>query len=248
MKVKKKKLEDGRVQLDAVADAEDVARAQYQAQRVFASQMNLTPKRGKTIAEIANETMGIKDLASVVETQAIENLVPYAVDKSGLTPAFPPTAMPTSAMKQGKDFSFRLIVTPKPDYELDSYEPVTIVVPPFKMDETLVDKQISEMASRWPTYETDDGSHPVEKGDNVLLSIDASKDGEPLTGLSCDSRTYTAGEGYMPEGFDEQIIGMVPVPTSMTTATRSPRPSIAPSRSSRTSTRSSPPSMTSGCA
>ncbi|MBE6464047.1 MAG: trigger factor [Eggerthellaceae bacterium] len=210
MKVKKKKLEDGRVQLDVVADADDVARAQYQAQRVFASQMNLTPKKGKTIAEIANETMGIKDLASVVETQAIENLVPYAIDKSGLMPAYPPTAMPTSAMKQGKDFSFRLIVTPRPDYELSSYEPVTIVVPPFTMDETLVDKQMSEMASHWPTYEQDDGSHPVAKGDHVLVSIEASKDGERLTGLCCDSRTYTAGEGYMPEGFDSQIIGMVP--------------------------------------
>lgn len=210
MKVKKKKLEDGRVQLDVVADAEDVARAQYQAQRVFASQMNLTPKKGKSIAEIANETMGIKDLASVVETQAIENLVPYAIDKSGLTPAFPPTAMPTSAMKQGRDFAFRLIVTPKPDYELSSYDPVTIVVPPFEMDETLVDKQMSEMASRWPTYEADDSTHPVAKGDHVLLAIEASKNGERLAGLCCDSRTYTAGEGYMPEGFDEQIIGMKP--------------------------------------
>jgi trigger factor len=87
---------------------------------------------------------------------------------------------------------------------------VTFVMAPFKMDETLVDKQMAEMAAQWPTYEADDTAHPVEKGDHVLLRIEASLNGERLDGLSCDSRTYTAGEGYMPEGFDEQIIGMKP--------------------------------------
>lgn len=207
MKVTKKKQADGNIMLDAVATPAEVDKALQQAQVSFAMQMGLRPQRDKTIAQVAEETMGIKDLDSVVNSQAIDYLVPYAIDKKGITPAFPPHALPSSTLKRGREFAFRVSVMPKPSYELSSYDPVSFRVHPFKKDEAAVQKQIDEIRDRYAQYVKTD-PHTVEKGNHVFLKIEASENGKPLTGLSTEGRTYSTGLGYMPDGFDENIIGM----------------------------------------
>ena len=207
MKVTKKKLDDGKVMLEAVATPDEVNKALHQAQLQFAMQMGLRPQKDKTIAEVAEETMGIKDLDSIVNSQAVDYLVPFALDKKGITPAYAPKGLPQSSLKRGREFAFRVTVLPKPDYDLESYDPVDITVEPFKKDDAAVEKQLREMAENYAIYETADPK-PVEKGSHVLLKIKAFENGEPLTGLSTDGRTYSVGLGYMPEGFDENIIGM----------------------------------------
>lgn len=206
---KKKKGEDGKVMLEAVASASEVDKALHQAQLQFAMQMGLRPVKDKTIAEVAEEKMGIRDLDSIVSSGAIDYLLPFALDKKNITPAYPPEALPSSTLKRGRDFSFRVKVMPKPEYELSSYDPVDITVPPFEPDKEGVQRQIDEIADRYATYVADkDADHPVEKGNHILLSIEAFEGGKRLDGLSTDGRTYSVGLGYMPDGFDENIIGM----------------------------------------
>ena len=151
--------------------------------------------------------MGIKDLDSVVMNQAVEALVPFAIDKVGVIPAFPPQPEPKTALKRGQTFQFGLHLTPKPDYELTSYEPVSITIQEVSIDERQVDEQINQVAERYAEFVADD-PHPVRKGDSCLLAMESYQNGEKLPGLTTDARTYSAGAGLMPDGFDENIIGM----------------------------------------
>lgn len=207
MKVTQKKLDGGKIMLEAVATPAEVDKALHQAQIQFAMQMGLRPVKDKTIAEVCEEQMGIRDLDSVVESSAVEYLLPFAMDKRNITPAFPPQALPSSSLKRGREFAFRLTVTPKPNYELKSYDPVDVTLPKFTPDETGVQEQLDELADRYATYDTDE-PHVVEKGNHVLIAIEAKQDGEVIPGLTTEGRTYTTGVGYMPEGFDENVIGM----------------------------------------
>lgn len=207
MKVTEKKLDDGRIQLEAVATPEEVEQALNAAAYGFAQQMNLKPEQGKSIDQIIEGQLGIKDVASVVEPQAVEMLVPFAIDKKNLIPAFPPKATPKSPLKRGQSFSFTLAVTPRPDYELSSYDPVSITVSPFSIDPAEVENEIARMAEQFAEYVTDD-PHPVKSGDKCMLAIEAKMDGEIVQGLTTEGRTYTAGAGLMPDGFDENVIGM----------------------------------------
>lgn len=209
MKVTQKKLGDGKVQLDAVATVDEVNRALQQAHVGFAQQMGLRPERDKTVAQVAEEKMGIKNLDSVVEAQAIEMLAPFALDKKNLIPAYPPKPQAKSVLKRGQEFSFTMTVAIKPNYELSSYDSVTITVPPFQIDERAIDDQLAQMAERYAEYVADD-PRPVEKGDSCLLALDCYENGEKMAGLSTEGRTYTTGAGFMPDGFDENIIGMKP--------------------------------------
>lgn len=208
MKITQKKLDDGKVLVNAVASTAEVAKALNSAHLAFAQQMNLRPEKGKTVAQVAEERMGIRDLDSVVMAQAQDALMPFAVNKTGIIPAFPPTVDPKSRLKRGQTFQFEVTVTPKPDYELTSYDPVSITVPPLTVDPAEVDAQIAQMANSYIEYVADD-PHPVEKGDACKIAMKAFRaNGEEVGPLATEGRTYVTGKGYMPDGFDENIIGM----------------------------------------
>ncbi len=212
MKVKQIKKEENNVTLDVLATAQEVDGALHAAKVAFAQSMGLKPpSQGANIDEVAEEQMGIKDLDSIVQASAIEALVPLALDKKNICPSYPPTPKPKTQFKHGEEFKFEIEVALKPEYELKSYDPVEIKVPPFKMQEGLVDDQLKQMAERYTTYEEDpdaDADKVVEKGDHIKIALQASENGKLIEGLSTDGRTYTAGLGYMPEGFEKEIIGM----------------------------------------
>ena len=209
MKVVKKKGENGMVHLDVTASTAEVSEALNAAGIQFCNQMGIAPMPDKTPAQAAAEQMGIKDLDQLVVQQAVEALVPRAISKHNLTPAYMPIAQPKGMIRRGRTFQFELDVMPKPQYELQSYDPVSFTIDPFEEDEEAIDREIGKMAEMYAGYTKIDDK-PIENGDNALLKIDATKDGEPVPGLTTPGRTYSVGEGYMPVGFDEGIMGMVP--------------------------------------
>ena len=209
MKVTEKKLADGVIKLDCEATAIEVNNALKEAAEAFAMQMGVRPAPGKSIEELAKEQLGIADLDKIVEPNAIEVLVPRALDRRNLVPAFPPKATPTVKFERGKKFTFTLNVTVKPTYELTSYEPVEITVPPFTFDETPINQQLEEIAKNSVTYVVADAK-PLTAGDACSIAMKCFDDGEEIKALTCEDRTYLMGRGYMPEGFDEALIGMEP--------------------------------------
>ena len=142
MKVTEKKNPDGTIELTAVAATAEVAQAFNVAHHSFLANMGLQVGPTQTPAQVAEEELGIVNLDAVSQQLAVDYLVPFAVDKRNLCPAFPPKPVINQMIKRGEPFEFQLIVTPKPDYELTSYEPVSITVPAFKFDEAMVDEQL----------------------------------------------------------------------------------------------------------
>ena len=211
MKLTEKKLSEGKIALTARATAKEVEDAFATAYLAFVNNMGLKPEKGKTVNQVVEEQLGIKDLDAQVRNSALEALIPYAIDKSGLLPAYPPAVTECSALRRGQEATFTLEVLPKIRYELTSYDPIEVTVPKFEMDTTLIDRQIEQIASRNVEYvRAADQNRVVEAGDAVLLEMESYENGKRNTGLSTAARTYVCGKGFMPAGFDEQIIGMKP--------------------------------------
>lgn len=207
MKVTEKKLDDGRILLEAVASTAEVSHALTVAQYGFAQQMGIQPMPGISVAQAVEQKLGIKDLDAVVQQQAVEYLVPFAIDKRNITPAFPAAPKTDAPLKRGQTFSFELRVSPKPDYELKSYEPVSITVPPFEIEQAEVEAQIAQIAESYAEFVSDE-PHPVASGDGFMLALEASQNGEKMENLSTEGRTYLTGMGLMPDSFEENLIGM----------------------------------------
>lgn len=207
MKVTEKKLDDGRIELEAIAATAEVAQALNVAHYGFCQQMGVQPQPGKTPAQAAEEQLGIKDLDAMCQQQAIEYLVPFAVDKRNIVPAYPPKPQVDAPLRRGQTFAFKLRVTPKPAYELKSYDPVSITVPPLAFDESEVDRQMQQFAEGFSEFKAAE-PHEVRAGDCMLISLEVFQGGKRLDNLSTEGRTYIMGMQLMPDEFEQQLFGM----------------------------------------
>ena len=207
MKVKEKKLEDGFVQLNATATAAEVDRAFDTAEAGFARRLGLRPDPNKTAAQAIAEKLSISDVDSVIRPQALDTLVPFALDARNIIPESLPQPESSEQLTRGKPYSFRVKVKLKPVFELSSYDPVEITVPPFEFDESLVDKRINGMLHVYPEFKAVD-PHPVQAGDSCFIKLEASVDGKRVDNLCTDGRTLSLGQGFMPEDFERQVVGM----------------------------------------
>lgn len=212
MKVKQVKKDGDVVTLEAVASVQDVARALQFAQEGFARSMGLQPEQGKTVAQVAEEKMGVRNLDQIVASEAAGALVPMALDKRNIIPAFLPKVDAQGQLERGREYRMRLTVTLRPEYELPSYDPVKVKVAEFSVDDSAVEAELEGMRKQYTAYVADteaDPDRPVAAGDFVKVAIKATgADGKELGGLNTSGRTYAVGAGHMPEGFDSQVQGM----------------------------------------
>jgi len=208
MKVVKKKGEDGYLQYDCTASTQEVSQALNQASEQFCQQMGIPPVQGKTPAQAVSERLGIRDLDAVISSQAAEMLIPRAIDKQGIVPAFTPDMTANVPLKRGRAFQFTLKLMPKPSYELNDYGPVKFTVQPFQPDDEEVDRQIGLIAKEYMTFIPTE-EKPIHAGDSCKMKMSTTKNGEQVPGLTFEERSYTLGEDLMPKGFDEGIDGMV---------------------------------------
>ena len=208
MKILQHNLDNLHVQLDVEVSEREVARAFDKAQVQFAAKMGLQAAPGLTPAKAAEEQLGIKDLDSVVRESVLEYLWPEALTQRNLQPAYPPKPVSNDALIRGKGYKFMLPVYVKPQYDLDSYEPITLDVKKPEIDYSGVDEVLKNLASQYTEYETDASGPPtVQSGDTLLLKMEMSHAGKPLKNLSFERRPYTLGQNYMPDGFDKNIEG-----------------------------------------
>lgn len=211
MKIVQKKKSGTSISYDVTAAASDVEQVLNQAHIAFANSMGMQPEPNKTVAQVAEERMGINDLDAIVRNAAAEMLVPMVLDKKNVVPAFMPTLIGEGELARGRDFRFHLDVELKPEYELSSYEPVHIEVPPFSVDESLVDAEIAKLREGYTSYVKDedaDPDHVLAAGDYAKMTLKVERDGEPVKGLNAEGRIYAVGAGHMPAGFEEEVVGM----------------------------------------
>lgn len=97
---------------------------------------------------------------------------------------------------------------PVPVYELDSYEPVEIVRPVYKITEDMVDAKIKQIVEQAPKdYEETDRQIAGPK-DVLSIAARVTKDGEEIEALCHDGQLFMLGGGSMPIGFDRAVVGI----------------------------------------
>ncbi len=211
MKVVQKKRDGQNVTLSITATPQEVGRALQASKEMFARVMGLEVDPNKTVDQAVFEATGIKDLDSMVADRAVEALIPYALDKKNIIPAYPPRPEITSPIKAGSEYKFTIQVALRPEYELTSYEPVEVELFTFKIDEGAIEQEIMALTQSYLSYKKDeekDETYEIQSGDYVKLALEADEGGKRIDYICTDGRTYAVGKGHMPEGFDSNIIGM----------------------------------------
>lgn len=123
MKVKEKQLENGMIRLSITATPQEVNAALDRAQGAIASRFGLRPDPTKSVTEALAEHLKINDADSVLQSQAINMLVPYALDQRGITPLAQPKIQPSPGFMRDHAFSFQVDVEPQASLHAELIRP-----------------------------------------------------------------------------------------------------------------------------
>ena len=211
MRVKTKKLVDKRVLVEATATGAEVKTALREIREVLAAQLGLKPDGLHTFEWLAKEQANFDDFEGVVAAQVIESFVPLAIDQTGVTPAFIPQVEQMGKLKENRVFNFIFTITPKPEFELTSYDPVEVSVETPKIPEEQITAKMMDIISGYNDYVKED-AHPLKEGDSCVIDLIAYENGEEIKPLTTgpEGRVYTLNDMLMPPAFDRQLVGMAP--------------------------------------
>ncbi|MDR1014258.1 MAG: FKBP-type peptidyl-prolyl cis-trans isomerase [Coriobacteriales bacterium] len=209
MKVKRKEIPEGKIELQIVAPADKVQEAVRFINFQLAMQNGINPQQQKDLVAAIKEKVGEAYYDSFIDFQVMQFLAPFAVTQEGIGIIGAPRVTTTGVkVVPGRELSFTAEVIVKPVYEIADFGPVKVKVPRVKVSEAEIDQQLVMMAENNVSFEKDEG-HPVEDGNDVLFAlktVDAK--GEEVKQLTADRRAYTLGQGFLPKGFDENLLGM----------------------------------------
>ncbi|MCL2883840.1 MAG: hypothetical protein FWF30_05195 [Coriobacteriia bacterium] len=211
LKVKRRDLGNEKIELQVTAPASQVNDAIRFANYHIALQNGVVAE-GHTVDQLGKAIIakvGLPYYQSSLDFSVAEFLAPFAVTQEKLQIIMnPQVAVGTQSVEANKDYSFGATVTLKPRYELSSYEPVQLKIPQATVSEEEIDAQLLMIAENYATWEKDE-DRPLGSGDSVLFKIAGTDaEGNAIPFLTAERRQYTLGEEFLPEEFDEQIIGL----------------------------------------
>ena len=208
MDVKTSTLEDGKVQVTVTIPAADVDKAVKDHFKDLGRARIPGFRPGKAPRPIIEQNFGGHDAVYAEITQDLINAnAAKAVDSKDILFVSNVEFDESGMVEDGKDYTFSLSGTKKPEVELDNYEPVEIEMPPMEATEAEIEHQIETMREYYYSFETID--EPAKQGDFVQMSMEVTTPaGEKVQGLNSESRLLEIGSGTVPATFDEQVIGM----------------------------------------
>lgn len=202
------RIDDDHAALGITIPANDVNTLIDQFIIALAYQSNITPKEGQELEEAAAQKLGKDVVENHLTTSVISYSFPFAAEGNGIQIVGKPSFTEHGTLARDADFSFKALCTLKPSFELSSYEPVHISVPPLEVTEEDVERYLEALAQSHSYLEEDTSHAEIRRGDLVELEIETFKDDVRCDQLCSESRSYTTGADMMPPGFDEEVLKM----------------------------------------
>ncbi|WZH36309.1 MAG: trigger factor [Microbacterium enclense] len=161
-------------------------------------------RKGKVPAPIIDQRMGRGAVIEHAVNEGLDGFYREAVEAQELRVIGRPNAEIVE-LPDLKDFSGDLIVDVevdvRPEFDLPSYDSITVTVDAVEADEAGIDAELDRLRARFGTLVTVD--RPASTGDFVELDLVATIDGAEID--RAEGVSYEVGSGELLEGIDEAI-------------------------------------------
>ncbi|MEH3089064.1 MAG: trigger factor [Microbacterium arborescens] len=161
-------------------------------------------RKGKVPAPIIDQRVGRGAVIEHAVSEGLDTFYREAVTANELRVLGRPSAEVVD-WPSDKDFSgdlkVEVEVDVRPEFELPSYDDITIEVEPVATDEAAIEEELDRLRGRFGTLVTVD--RPAAKGDFVELDLVATIDGNEID--RAEGVSYEVGSGELLEGIDEAI-------------------------------------------
>ena len=202
-------VEDSRTKLTVTVEAGKVDEAIKAAFKKLAKEVRIPGFRpGKAPRKMLEQALGSDYVLSQAAEDLINDTYALALDQEGLRVMGEANFEDPEDLVEGKDFAYSVVVETRPTFGLSSTD-IEIKMPPRETTEAEIYAQIEDSRERLAGLEPVE-DRAVEADDFVMISFTSTLDGEDYEGSSIDKYMYELGRGYMPQEFEEALIGANP--------------------------------------
>ncbi len=210
MNVKRTPAENGKVKLVITADPSETDKAFTAGIALMLDQAGVPADPEKaTPYEAMSKLFGSQEQIDQATIGAVVNyLLPFALDSEKITLVTSPDYDPSKlgVPQQGMPYAFEVTVQPKPEFELDSYDPVEVTVTRRHVTDQEIDQQLKMMADQAATPHMD-----IMTGEQTRMApkIDDAWVKENIPDDACNTvaelrdRLREAGERYMNDQLEQ---------------------------------------------
>jgi trigger factor len=205
MKTVVEPLEGNKVKMSIEVDEQEFERSIDAAFRKIAREVRIPGFRpGKAPRRILEARLG----AATGRAEALRDSLPdyYAQAlRQNEVDAIAPPEIDITAGEESGSVIFDAVVEVRPHLTLVGYEGLKVTVPSLEVTEDDIAGQIDRLRSNFATLEPVD--RPARPGDNLTIDLKASRNGEPIAGLTTDDFLYELGSASVLPELDEKLPG-----------------------------------------
>lgn len=192
-------LEGNKVKVSVEVDSEEFDKAVDAAFRKIAEQVQVPGfRKGKAPRKVLEARLGG---AGFARDQALQDSLPdyyaEAVRTHEVDVIAPPEIDITAGAENGP-VAFDAVVQVRPSVAIDGYQALTITVPRPEVGEDDISERIDTLRKQHAEFQA--AERPAADGDQVLVDISGTQNGEALDGLTAEDYLYEVGsEAVVPE-------------------------------------------------
>jgi trigger factor len=203
-------LEDNLIELSVTLPAQDVDAAVKAAYAEAAKNRIKGFRVGKAPRNVLDKVFGGPEyfLAEATD-EIIKASYLKAIDSHDMVPLDSPDLGEVEPAVEGQDYEYSFSFTIAPEYQLSSYEPLVIEMPSEEPTPEEVQSRVDSMMSYYVEYVAVE-DRPSQVGDILTLDMEVTQDDERVESLSGEGVPYELGADAMPDGFEENFIGIWP--------------------------------------
>ena len=208
MKSSVEPLEGNKVKLTVNIDEAEFDRDIDQAFRKIAREVRLPGFRnGKAPRRVLEARIGLAPAREQALRDAIPEYLAKAVREHDVDLIATPEVEITGGEEDGP-VAFDATLQVRPEITVPGYGGLRVELPSPEATEAEVDDAVTTELRRHGQLV--DAGRPSVAGDFITIDLVATRDGEEVAGLNTEDWSYEVGQGWIADGFDEQVTGVLP--------------------------------------
>ncbi|MEZ5248117.1 MAG: trigger factor [Ilumatobacteraceae bacterium] len=193
------------VKLSLTVDEAEFDRDIDRAFRKIANEVRLPGFRaGKVPRKVLEARIGLGPAREQALRDAIPQYLANAVREHDIDLIATPQIEITGGEEDGP-VSFDATCELRPEVSVPGYDGLRVELPnPAASDDEIDQAVRAELRRHGSLVDVD---RPVQSGDHVTLSLNGTRDGEPVVGLTTEDWLYEVGQGWVAPSFDAELLG-----------------------------------------
>src|SRR3954462_3221399 len=161
---------------------------------------------GKVPPRVLDQRVGRGVVLDEAGNSAIPRRYGEALQAEDIAPVSQPDLNVTE-FADGDKLAFTAEVDIRPQFDIPSYDSLSVTVDDVTVDESKVDEQVEALRERFAKLSPVE--RPAQDGDYVTIDLAATVDGEEVPGGTAAGLSYQVGSGDLLEGIDDVLRGAV---------------------------------------